>query len=57
MFRVLAAVDGPHSVQLLLRIPTPASQTESPAAAETERDQPAGLPRSQLLPVIHAGPQ
>lgn len=57
VFRVLAAVDRPHPVQLLLCVPTPSSQTQSPAAAETERDQPAGLPWSQLLPLLYAGPQ
>ncbi|KAF3837580.1 hypothetical protein F7725_005044 [Dissostichus mawsoni] len=32
-YLVLAAVDGPHPVQLLLCVSTPKSQTESPAAA------------------------
>lgn len=55
--RVLAAVDRPHPVQLLLCVPPPSGQAASPAAAAAEGDQPAGLPRSRLLPLLHAGPQ
>lgn len=54
---VLAAVDRPDPVQLLLCVPTPAGEAAAAAATEAERDQPAGISRSQLLPLLHAGPQ
>lgn len=58
VFRVLAALDGPDPLQLLLCLPSPSSQAQSAAAAAAAaRDQLAGPPGGQLLPLFHAGPQ
>ncbi|KAK2523414.1 hypothetical protein Q9966_012069 [Columba livia] len=54
---VLAALDHPHPLQLLLRLPAPPGQAAPAAAAAAAGDQPHRLPRCLQLPRLHDGPQ